>query len=69
MLVAAFWLGSSTREPAANGADSRRNSTQEAFLAGSERSIPILQEIAGTLKRIDTRLERLEKWVQGQPRR
>ncbi len=69
LLVAAFWLGSSVRrEPTVSAADTRRNPPREAFLAGSERSIPILQEISVTLKRIDTRLARLEKLAQGQPR-
>lgn len=31
------------------------------FLAGGERSVPILQEISATLKRMDERLARLEK--------
>ncbi|MBC8876541.1 MAG: hypothetical protein H8E44_44500 [Planctomycetes bacterium] len=69
VLAAAFWLGSSFREPAAIGADSHKNPSPPMFLAGSERTIPILQDIAATLKRIDTRLDRLEKWVQAQPKR
>ena len=31
------------------------------FLAGGERSLPVLEEISATLKRMDERLERLEK--------
>lgn len=31
------------------------------FLAGGERSVPILEEISATLKRMDERLARLEK--------
>lgn len=31
------------------------------FLAGGERSVPILEEISATLKRMDQRLARLEK--------
>ena len=31
------------------------------FLSGSERSLPVLQEISATMKRIDERLARLEK--------
>lgn len=34
------------------------------FLAGGERSVPVLEEISATLKRIDERLERLEKLAQ-----
>ena len=31
------------------------------FLAGGERSVPILEEVSATLKRMDERLARLEK--------
>lgn len=31
------------------------------FLAGGERAVPVLEEIAATLKRIEERLDRLEK--------
>ncbi|MHB8900782.1 MAG: hypothetical protein ACYC6Y_18685 [Thermoguttaceae bacterium] len=31
------------------------------FLAGGERALPVLEEISATLKRIDERLDRLEK--------
>ncbi len=31
------------------------------FLAGGERSVPVLEEISATLKRMDERLARLEK--------
>jgi len=34
------------------------------FLAGGERSVPVLEEISATLKRIDERLQRLEKLAQ-----
>ena len=30
------------------------------FLSGSERSLPVLQEISATMKRIDERLARIE---------
>ena len=31
------------------------------FLAGSERSLPVLEEISATMKRIDERLARIER--------
>ena len=31
------------------------------FLAGGERAVPVLEEISATLKRIEERLDRLEK--------
>lgn len=31
------------------------------FLSGGERSLPVLEEISATMKRIDERLARLEK--------
>ncbi len=34
------------------------------FLAGGERSVPVLVEISATLKRIAERLERMEKFAQ-----
>lgn len=34
---------------------------RQAFLAGSERALPILQDISKTLKQIDARLEKIEK--------
>jgi hypothetical protein len=36
---------------------------REAFLAGGERSEVVLREIAATLKRMDTRVERIEQVV------
>jgi hypothetical protein len=39
----------------------RESPPRQAFLAGGERSLPILQEISGTLKQIDERLARIEK--------
>ncbi len=68
MLVAAFGLGAAVRRESAATAGVRKPAPQEAFLAGSERSLPILQEIAVTLKRIDTRLANLEKVALQPPR-
>lgn len=42
-------------------AEVRETPQRTTFLAGSERSEQVLREIAGTLKTMDGRLERLER--------
>ncbi len=42
-------------------AEVRETAQRTTFLAGSERSEGVLREIAGTLKTMDGRLERLER--------
>jgi hypothetical protein len=64
-IVAALVLGSLLQPIATSDAQSRFGNTQQStaptqFESGSERSLPVLQEIAATLRRIDARLERLE---------
>jgi len=59
----AYLAGSLFRAPPEANADVRRSPQRQAFLAGGERAVPILQDIAATLKRIDDRLARLEKTV------
>jgi hypothetical protein len=64
-LVAALVLGSLLQPIATSDAQSRFGNTQQTpaqpqFESGSERSLPVLQDIAATLRRIDARLERLE---------
>jgi hypothetical protein len=44
-------------------AEIREQAAPQAFLSGAARSETTLREIADTLKRIDTRLERLERAV------
>jgi hypothetical protein len=69
LLLGAFWAGSvfqpergaSAAGKAAGRAAGRQPPPPQPFLAGSERALPILQEIAATLKRIDDRLARIEK--------
>jgi len=69
LLLGAFWAGNvfapergaSAAGSAARSALGRKTTPQEPFLAGSERTLPVLQEISATLKRIDDRLARIEK--------
>jgi hypothetical protein len=53
------WISS---QPSAD-AQSRKVTPKEHFQAGSERSLPLLEEISATLKQIDGRLARIEKSV------
>ena len=59
-----FMAGVAWAPQGAAPADVRRGPKREAFLAGSERSIPILEDIAATLHRIDTRLAHIEKLLE-----
>jgi hypothetical protein len=61
MLLGAFWLGAAVPPRTAATAEILQTESKEQFLAGDERSIPVLKEIAATVKRIDARLERIEK--------
>jgi hypothetical protein len=63
IVLGAYLAGSLLRPPRAANADVRHSPPRQAFLAGGERAVPILQDIAATLKRIDDRLARLEKTV------
>lgn len=54
----AVWQASSTVH-----ADVTELPRRDAFLAGGERSELVLREISGTLKKMDGRLERIEKVV------
>lgn len=64
LLGAAFWAGASFQPQPAVTAESRRSAKDEKpvrFLSGSERSLPILQEMSETLKRMEACLLRIEK--------
>jgi hypothetical protein len=61
MLLFAFWLGFSIPPPIATRADDQQEGPKEAFLAGDQLSIPILKDSLAELKKIDERLERIEK--------
>ena len=61
VLLVAFAAGVSVRTPSGMTAEVRRSAPRQHFLAGSERALPVLQEISQTLKQIDARLSRIEK--------
>lgn len=69
LLLGAFSIGTLCARPPA-GQSARTPAGQPTatealppghFMAGSERAVPLLNEISESLKRIDERLERLEK--------
>lgn len=62
LLVGTLWALWPAAAPFAR-AEGRNPPPPRAFLSGGERSEIILREIAETLRRIDGRLERLEKAV------
>ena len=63
VLAVGFVFGSAARQPDVVQADVRRTASRPAFKSGSERSEAILREIASTLKRIEGRIDRIERSV------
>ncbi|MHC4403476.1 MAG: hypothetical protein ACYTG0_27785 [Planctomycetota bacterium] len=63
LLAGSFYAGSCFSPDPLASAAGRQPPPAKAFLSGSERSLPVLQDIASTLKQIDDRLARIEKVV------
>jgi len=63
LLFAAFCVGTSLQPQPSAKAAVRKAAPKPHFLSGSERSLPILQEISQTLKRIDGHLAKIEEMV------
>jgi hypothetical protein len=71
LLLATFWLGAAlplrtartadVQTPRMNLDNVQQAPPKESFLGGDERSLPVLKEIAATVKQMDGRLERIEK--------
>jgi hypothetical protein len=61
LVGAAFWAGASLQPQSAVTAEKRKDTKQVRFLSGAERSLPILQEMSDTLKRMEACLSRIEK--------
>ena len=61
VILGALLLGALSGRPPADKSGISGDLPAGHFLSGSERSLPVLQEISATLKRIDERLVRLEK--------
>ena len=63
VLAGGFLTGNSWRQPSVAHAEVRRKPPRETFQSGGARSEVVLREIAATLKRIDSRMERIERVV------
>lgn len=63
VMAGGFLMGRVASEPAIVQADVRQTPRREAFQSGDELSVGILKEISSTLKRIDGRLERMERAI------
>ena len=68
VLTVGLVFGSAARQPGVVQAEVRRTPSRPAFQSGSERSEIILREIASTLKRIEGRIERIERSVTAKQR-
>jgi len=63
LLLGAFCMGVSFRPQPVARAGVRDAIPPGHFLSGSERSVPLLKEISGTLRKIDARLSKIENMV------
>lgn len=63
VLTAGYIIGNANSQPQATFADVRKTPPRAAFESGSERSETVLRDISATLKRIERRVERIEKSV------
>ena len=61
VMLGAVLLGALCGRPPAGQSRGSADVPVGHFLSGSERSLPVLEEISATMKRIDERLARLEK--------
>ncbi len=60
---AAYVVGVASRPTATAEAGVRQTTPKQHFLTGDQQSVPILQDIAATLKQIDARVAKIEKTV------
>lgn len=67
VLTLGYVAGTVSHQPSAASAGVRNSKNRAAFESGGEQSARILIEISSTLKRIDRRLERIEKTVSSKP--
>lgn len=63
LLCGVFWAGTALGPQGVTAAGPRDAVPPGHFLDGSERALPILEEISATLKQIDARLAAIEKSV------
>jgi hypothetical protein len=59
LIVSGMWIGSALPPTGAARAELQEAPPQN-FQSGAQQSVPILREIAATLKQIDARLSRIE---------
>lgn len=64
-LAAGYIAGQSSQSSGVLQADVSELPRREAFLAGGERSELVLREISATVKKMDTRLENIERTLSG----
>lgn len=69
LITFGFSLGTLSNLSTRVDAEIRKPPPRKSFLAGSERSEVYLKEIAGTLKRMESRLEKIERKVQSLPKK
>lgn len=62
-LAGSFLAGTCFQAQPASSSEVRKGTPRAHFLSGGERSVPILLEISDTLKRIDSRLARIEEAI------
>ena len=63
IVLLVLFVGTRFRPQPAVRAGVREITPRESFLAGDQRSLPILQDISATLRQIDARLAKIEKAV------
>ena len=63
LIASGFFMGRVWEGHSAALAGVRRSAPRKTFLSGSERSETHLKEIAGTLKRIETKMGRIEQAI------
>lgn len=61
VMLGAVLIGALCGRPPAGQSRAKSDVPSGHFLSGAERSLPVLEEISATMKRIDERLARLEK--------
>jgi hypothetical protein len=68
LIGSGYWIGASTPQSEMARAEMQPDAAQH-FQSGAQQSVPILREIAATLKQMDARLARIETAAkQHQPR-
>jgi hypothetical protein len=60
LIVSGMWIGSALPPTGAARAELQPEAPPQHFQSGAQQSVPILREIAATLKQIDARLSRIE---------